>query len=254
MCGRYTLVTDLKLLAEHFGFAADEMRAAGADNVRPRYNIAPSQDAAVVIAPADSQKPALPGDEMTVLVGPERRLVMMRWGLVPAWAKDEKIGDKMINARAETVAEKPSFKNALKSRRCLIPADGFYEWTQTSYGRKAPIRFTMKDGRPFAMAGLYETWKRPEGDVLFSFTIITTEANEVLRPYHHRMPVIIPPERYALWLDTNVTDTEKLQKMLLPYPADEMRGYKVSSAVNSPRNDVPECIEEKPDERGDGRA
>ncbi len=239
-------MTDLTLLAEHFAFAADEMRER---ELKPRYNVAPSQDAPVVISFSASGEGAAaglaPGDEAAVIVGADRRMVTMRWGLVPRWAKEEKIGDRMINARAETVAEKPSFKNALKSRRCLIPADGFYEWAAADGGgRKQPMRFTMADGAPFAMAGLWEAWQRPEGGVVFSFTIITTEANETLRPYHHRMPVILCPEDYEKWLDPAVTDAGLLLPLLRQYPAEKMRAYRVSTAVNSPKNNTPECIEE----------
>lgn len=246
MCGRYTLVTDLTLLAEHFAFAADEMCERA---IPPRYNVAPSQDAPVVISFSAGGEGAAagkaPGDEAAVIIGADKRMVMMRWGLVPRWAKEEKIGDRMINARAETVAEKPSFKNALKTRRCLIPADGFYEWAAAEGGgRKQPMRFTMADGAPFAMAGLWEAWQRPEGGELFSFTIITTEANAALKPYHHRMPVILNPADYEKWLDPMITDADAILPLLAQYPAEKMRAYRVSTAVNSPKNNTPECIEE----------
>jgi len=164
----------------------------------------------------------------------ERELAHVRWGLVPRWAKDPAIGAKMINARAETLADKPSFRTALKHHRCLIPADGFYEWMTSPSGTKQPIHIGMRDRAPFAFAGLLERWLSPAGDVLDTCTIITTRANALLSPLHDRMPAIVPPELFRRWLD--VANTE-VADLLGPYPAEAMGYYPVSTRVNSVRND-----------------
>lgn len=219
MCARYTLTTKLEILQERFGFYTDE------SDIAPRFNLAPSQDAPVVI---EREK---------------RSLQMLRWGLVPYWAKDPKIGYKMINARGETIHEKPSFKTPLKIKRCLVLADGFYEWNKTEDGNKVPLRFVLKMGGPFAFAGLWDYWKNPDGADIISFTIITTGANEIMKPIHDRMPVILRSGEEDVWLDPNLNDEQKLLPLLKPYPSDEMRFYEVSTLVNSPQNDVPKCIE-----------
>ena len=211
MCGRYELHTHPAAIALAFGLGTPPTLA-------PRYNIAPTQDVPVV---RRSQ------------AGP-RELVTMRWGLVPRWAKDPSIGTKMINARSETIAEKPSFRIAFRRHRCLLPADGFYEWKVNPAGGKQPIHLGMKDGAMFAFAGLAERWLSPQGEVLDTCTIITTEANALLSPLHDRMPVIVGVPDYERWLDvanTEVTD------LFTPYPADAMMWYPVSTRVNSVRND-----------------
>lgn len=228
MCGRYSLTTAPEAMRALFGFE-------NLPNLPPRYNIAPTQQVAVVRAPGDGGKAGL------------RELVMMRWGLIPHWAKDASIGARMINARAETLAEKPSFREALKTRRCLVPADGFYEW-RTEDGRKQPFRIGMKGGALFAFAGLWERWTATatgggltEGERVESVTIVTTDANEKLRPIHPRMPVILPPEAFDGWLDP-ANDTAAARALLKPYPAEPMAFYRVRPAVNNARNDEPDCI------------
>jgi putative SOS response-associated peptidase YedK len=172
----------------------------------------------------------------------ERFLSAMKWGLIPSWAKDDKIGGKMINARAETVAEKPAFRSAFKSRRCIIPTSGFYEWKKLERG-KQPFYFYLKDKPVFGFAGLWEEWRDTKsGEVLESCTIITTEANEVLLPVHDRMPVILKTEDYEQGLDSKETDKERLQMLLAPYPANEMSSHPVNHSVNSPAIDSPELI------------
>ncbi|MCI0526850.1 MAG: SOS response-associated peptidase, partial [Nitrospira sp.] len=172
-----------------------------------------------------------------------RVLKLMKWGLVPSWAKDTSTGYKMINARAETVAQKPSFKKSLKHKRCLVVADSFYEWRKVNGGRtKIPMRFVFKSREPFAFAGLWDTWQNPEGGELRSFTIITTGANAVLQPIHDRMPVILRQQDEDLWLDPDLKDVDKLVPLLIPYSSEEMEGYEVSTLVNSPKNDTPACI------------
>lgn len=194
-----------------------------ADLSRPRYNIAPTQ-----------KVPAL-------LVRNGRRvLAEMQWGLVPGWARDKKIGARLINARAETLAEKPAFRNALRKGRCLVPADGFYEW-QKEDKRKIPMYIRLIGGRPFAFAGLYEFWRDADEELL-SCTIITTEANELVRPIHTRMPVILPPEMHKPWLDPTLTEKEAACALLRPMEGRLMEAFPVSSRVNSPRNDDPGCI------------
>ena len=217
MCGRYTLIADLGDLARRFEFDGGEF------SYDPGYNIAPTESV------------------LTVRKVEGREAAFMRWGLVPFWAKDLKIGARMINARAETVAEKPAFRNALKKRRCLILADGYYEWQKTPVGKR-PYRIIMESGEPFAMAGLWETWKDPQGNVVPSCTIITTTANNFLEPIHNRMPVILPRESEEMWLDSGVEDPASLIGILAPYPEECMDAYEVSTMVNYARNDGPEVI------------
>lgn len=192
-------------------------------DVTQRFNIAPSQTAPVVVKTAAG-----------------RTLTGMRWGLVPFWAEDPKIGYKMINARAETVAEKPSYKKCFQQRRCLVPADGFYEW-QKAGSVKRPFRITLEKGAPFAFAGIWDEWQDPGGEKVHSFTIITTEANRALAAIHDRMPVILPQEAEAPWLDP-LLDPRKLQDFLKPYPAEQMTVFEISASVNSPKNDNPQII------------
>lgn len=221
MCGRFTLAVPAEQVAAQF-----QLPATG--ELEARYNIAPTQQIAAVRATEAG-----------------RELTFLRWGLVPSWAKDPSVGARMINARSETVAEKPAFRAALRQRRCLIPADGFYEW-QALAGGKQPFHIRLVDGEPFAMAGLYEHWKTPEGDWLHSCTILTTVANELMEPLHDRMPVIIPPEGYALWLDPGLRDAGPLQELMVPYPADQMVASPVSKAVNRTSNEGPELLTPAP--------
>lgn len=211
MCGRFAQRTDAKRLAREF-------KVEEVPEVKPRYNIAPTQDI-LSIRQAEG----------------EREAVFLKWGLIPSWAKYASIGAKLINARAETVTEKPSFREAFKRRRCIIPTDGFYEWQRTG-GRKRPYFFRMKDERPFGFAGLWERWEGSGSRAINSCAILTTEANEVLRPVHDRMPVILHPDDYELWLGADVREHDLVKEMLRPYPADEMIGYPVSIAINSPHN------------------
>lgn len=218
MCGRYSLKADIAQLAMRFEFAADDVVH------KPAYNIAPTQQV------------------LTVTNDGERHAEYMRWGLIPFWAKDKKIGYRMINARGETVAEKPSFRTALRKRRCLILADGFYEWQKLGGKQKRPMRITLKSEEPFAFAGLWETWQDPEGELVKSCTIITTTANEYLSPIHHRMPVILPQEQESFWLDTSVEDPLALSSAIATYPADAMDAFEVSTLVNNTRNTGPEVM------------
>ena len=219
MCGRYTLTHETASLCRRFSCEA------GGLTLSHRYNMAPGQEGAVVVG----QK--------------GRRLGLMRWGLIPPWAKEAASGYKMINARAETVAAKPSFKGPLARRRCLVLADGFYEW-QRQAGRKAktPFRFVLAGEEPFALAGLWERWAGPEGREILSYTIITTPANELIQSVHDRMPVILDPDDERPWLDPTLTDPTLLTKLLKPFPAAKMAGYPVSPAVNSVKNDDPDLI------------
>jgi putative SOS response-associated peptidase YedK len=225
MCGRYTLRARPAAVAEEF----DLPEVPG---LRPRFNIAPDQPVAVVRF--DPEEGA-------------RRLDFLTWGLVPSWADDLRIGDRMVNARAETVTVRLSFRHPFRYRRCLMAADGFYEW-QRQDGWKRPYFVHMRDDRPFGFAGLWEHWDKPEEPV-YSCTLLTTHANEILAPIHDRMPVIIPRERYALWLDPNTHDPDRLEPLLVPFPADRMEAYSVSRLVNDPDNDVPGCM--RPVETGD---
>lgn len=213
MCGRFTLRTKLNILLQQFHaeLRDDELE------LRPRYNIPPTTDVLVITA-ADGKRWAR----------------TMRWGLLPSWTKDPKKAPLLNNARAETVAEKPSFRSAFKSRRCLIPADGFYEW-KTEGKAKQPYLFRRADEKPLAFAGLWEKWNDIE-----SCTIITTEANAVMEPIHDRMPVILAENDYSEWLDPATTDVAKL---LTPCPPDEIEAVAVNPIVNNARNEVPECIE-----------
>ena len=222
MCGRITLTTDKDDLQSRFGYVD-----LSGTLFTPRYNIAPTQTHPIVRVDED-----------------RRVLVMMRWGLVPFWAKDVKTGYMMINAKSETLTEKASFRTPFKKRRCLVLADGFYEWTHSeNKGAKQPYRFVLTTRQPFAFAGLWDEWQSPEGEKLFTFTIITTNANELMKPIHDRMPVILHEKDEGMWLDPQLNDTEKLSTLLKPYPSNEMEAYKVSTFVNSPKNESPKCIE-----------
>ena len=224
MCGRYSLTSPVEGVRQVFGFLEQP-------NLAARHNIAPTQEVLAVRRHQDE-----PG------AAPARHLVMLRWGLIPAWAKDIAIGSRMINARAETVAEKPAFRAAFAKRRCLVIADGFYEWRGEA-GGKQPYRATLADGGPFGFAGLWESWKsRADGAVIESCTILTTEANELLRPIHPRMPVILDPADFDVWLDPT-RPAAALQAILRPHPAGAMTVYPVSRRVNSVANDDAELIQ-----------
>lgn len=217
MCGRFSFASPPEVVAEVFGLS--EVPA-----LEPRYNVAPTQPVAAVRHEEG-----------------QRCLVFLHWGLIPAWAKDAALGARLINARAETVAEKPAFRAALRARRCLVLADGFYEWARHG-GAKQPYFITFADGRPFALAGLWERWVGG-GQRVESCTILTTTPNEVVAPLHDRMPVILPPPAFDLWLDPAVGDPGRLKQLLRPHPAAGMTAWPVSPRVNSPRVDDPSCRE-----------
>ena len=226
MCGRFTLIAwdEIEGRFVPAGSGMDIIRERFADTGAERYNIAPTQD--VITITSD---------------GETNMAQFMRWGLVPSWAKDISIGSRMINARAETLAERPSFRVAFRRRRCLVVADSFYEWKRDGRSR-TPMRISLESGELFAFAGLWESWKSPEGRRIQSCAIVTTEANDFLAPIHDRMPVILPPDAEPMWLAPDVQDTDALSELLAPYPSDLMSAYEVSSVVNSAANDVPECI------------
>lgn len=224
MCGRYSLTRKEAELVERFGI---EQMLIERDQMKPRYNIAPTQMVPVVI----DQKG-------------ERVLAEMKWGLIPFWAKDKK-GKPIINARSESIAEKPFFKHAASKKRCLIPSDGFYEWKKANK-EKIPMFIHMADRELFAFAGLWDEWKSPDGEVIRSCTIITTEANDKMSPVHDRMPVIVRPEHEPLWMDSSITDIEKLRPVLQPLENDRLDMYQVSSQVNSPANENPNLVEPVP--------
>ena len=222
MCGRYSLTTEADVITERFvGQSTSEARlpARGA-----RYNVAPSQPVWAVVH-----------DE-------EPRIVALHWGLIPSWAKDKAMGTRMINARSEGIAEKPSFRRAIRTRRCLVLADGFYEWKQEGSFR-VPHYIRLKSREPFGFAGLWESWSAPSGETIQSCAIITTAANAFLKRIHHRMPVILPREAEAHWLNPDVQDHQNVLPLLRPYPADDVEGFPVTTVVNAPHNDVPACTE-----------
>ena len=212
MCGRFSFSYTEKFIEENYQVEVD------VSSYKPRYNCAPSQNIAVI------------SNENL------KKLSFYRWGLIPFWAKDMSIGNKIINAKAETILEKPSFKQSFKSKRCLVLADSFYEWKHDK--EKIPYRILMKDKRPFAMAGIWDKWKDAEGKEINSFSIITTEANELIKEIHQRMPVILPRSEEKNWLE--ISDTKFLSSLLHPYNPDEMEAYPISKLVNSPVNDSPE--------------
>ena len=218
MCGRYSLIADLGELARRFEFEGDWLEFESSYNVAPTHNV------------------------LTVVGGEARRAGFMRWGLIPHWAKDHRIGSRMINARAETAAEKPSFRDSLRRRRCLVLADGFYEW-QRNGKEKRPMRVVMRSGEPFAFAGIWSVWKDPEGNRVPSCAIITTTANDVLEPIHERMPVVLPREMEQFWLDPSVEDPAAITDVLNPAPGDAMNAYEVSSLVNSVANNRAEVTQ-----------
>ena len=215
MCGRFTLRTPASVLAKQFDLIFE-------NDLSPRFNIAPTQTVLAV--------------RQTTAAG--REPAWLRWGLIPSWAKDTKLAASLINARAETLAEKPAFRHAFRRKRCLIVVDGFYEWKTLGPKTKEPYLFTLQDETPFAFAGLWDRWAAPDGSVLESGTIVTTAANELLAPLHERMPVILPPDDYGVWLDPAIDDPHVLLPLLVPFAADRLKSERVSPVINNARNDV----------------
>ena len=233
MCGRFRQTRSRKQLEDIFSGRFDAEGLNGNDlEIAPHYNIAPSQKIVTVRQPRDQ---------------PLRRLSLMRWGLVPQWAKEIKVGYKNINARAETAATTPAFRDTFKSQRCLIPADGFYEWQKGKNG-KQPYMFEIAHHENFAFAGLWDQWRDAEKNIIESCAILTTKPNQLVAGIHDRMPVILDPDAYDLWLDPAFSNTAELTAMLKPFPSGRMRGYPVSARVNDPKNDDPGCA--KPFEPG----
>jgi putative SOS response-associated peptidase YedK len=219
MCGRYTLTIDPAELMDRFNLTSADVVT------QPRYNVAPTQSVAVVY------------DESP------RTLSAAHWGLIPSWSKDASIASKMINARAETLDEKPSYRTLLKKKRCLVLADGFYEWQKHEDGSKTPMRITLADGSLFALAGLWDVWKTPEGEWLKTCTVITTSPNALMESIHNRMPAVLTREAEVEWLNKANDDAGYLKSLLAPYPAELMKAYAVSKSVNNVKNDQPAVIE-----------
>lgn len=217
MCGRYTLTTNLQTVAQVFNVAPTL-------ETKPRYNIAPTQEVVSIM-----------DDDGT------KHLAWLRWGLIPKWAKDASIGSRMINIRADTLGEKPSFRRLLDSKRCLMVADGFYEWKEEN-GVKYPIYYTLKDQEPFAFAAIWDSWTNPQGEQIRSCAMITTDPNPLVAQVHNRMPVILPKEARQEWLNTEIHDTKFLESLLVPFPADEMTARQVSRAVNNVAVDNPSVL------------
>lgn len=227
MCGRFAQTPALTTLFSRYTFFGED--EAG---VVPRYNIAPTQRVPVIFGDADGN-----------------HLESMRWGLVPHWTKELASSKPLINARGETAAEKPSFRTPFKRHRCIVPASGFYEWKREG-GKKTPFYIHLTKNRPMAFAGLWDRWDAPDGSILHSFTIITTAANELVKPIHDRMPVILREEDEAMWLDVDQHDPERLKTLLVPYAESEMDAHAVSPLVNSVAHDSEDCLEQAP-EQGD---
>lgn len=226
MCGRYTIIHNVEAIAERFGVSVPPYA------IRSSYNVAPTDAVPIIISD-----------------GGRKELLLAQWGLVPFWAKDREIGNRLINARAETLAEKASFKYALSRRRCLIPSDGFYEW-QSVDGIKQPYYIRLKSGELFAFAGLWETWESPDGSPLISCAIITVEPNALVAPIHTRMPAILKPDDEPVWLFGSPSSSSRrgalemdMLRLLRPYPPDAMAAYPVARQVGNPANDTPTCIE-----------
>lgn len=221
MCGRFTVRKTVEEIGEDFPLE-DFINLI----IKPRHNIAPTQPVAAIRLNSEKGK---------------REATLFQWGLIPSWAKDPSSGSRMINARSETVSEKPSFRVAFQSRRCLVLADGFYEW-QRSKTPKQPYYFKLRSDRVFAFAGLWEHWRGKDGSEIETCTLLTTEPNELMAPIHDRMPVILNSDSYELWLDAN-QKKDAIQKLFDPFPSDKMEAYPISTFVNSPQNDSPRCIE-----------
>ncbi len=221
MCGRYRLGRGREAFVKYFGTDADDL------DWSPRFNIAPTQDVPVVRQDRSE---------------PKRSLSLLRWGLIPRWAADASLGAKLINARSETVADKPSFRACLRERRCLVPADGFYEWKRESKS-KQPYCFALSDDSPFAFAGIWDRWRAPDGSALETCSILTTGPNSLMADVHDRMPVILARDAYDLWLDPAFKNVEDLTALFRPYHPDGMKKYPVSTRVNDAANDDPQCAE-----------
>lgn len=222
MCGRFTLTATFEEIIDRFEIQA----FLEEENYAPSFNIAPSQAVLAVIND-----------------GKSNRMGFLKWGLVPPWAKDAAIGNKMINARSETLSEKPSFRTAFKKKRCIVIADSFYEWKRHEDKSKTPMRIKLKSDELFAMAGIWEAWKSPEGKSLYTCSVITTGPNELMKDIHDRMPVILKPEDEKTWLNPSISDTKDLNKLLVPFDENLMETYEVSSLVNSPKNNSVELIQ-----------
>jgi len=218
MCGRFTLASDKSLLSAEFKVSREIL-----DKLPSRFNIAPSQPIACIVHENQT------------------KVDIMNWGFIPKWAKDPSIGNRMINARAETLDEKPSFKGPLRTRRCLVMADGFYEWKREGSG-KIPYYIRLRNHHPFGFAGLWSEWMSPDGSEIHSCTIITTGPNQLMESIHHRMPVILPKDQREYWLDPRNHTPKELLALLKPYSSDEMEAFVVSKFVNTPANDSKECI------------
>lgn len=222
MCGRFTLTATIEEIINRFdiqAFMEEELYA-------PSFNIAPSQAVLAVIND-----------------GTRNRMGFLKWGLIPPWAKNMSMGNKMINARAETISEKPSFRNAFKKKRCLVIADSFYEWKRHEDQTKTPMRIKLKSDELFAMAGIWEGWKSPDGKPLYTCSVITTGPNELMKTIHDRMPVILKPEDESTWLEPGLLENHKLESLLIPYDDHLMETYEVSPLVNSPKNNTIELIQ-----------
>lgn len=219
MCGRFTSFLSPEIIASTYGVSAPPLLEAS-------YNVAPSQNVMAIRQQTDGRREA----------------AIVRWGLIPSWAKDSSIGNKLINARCETVAEKPSFRTAIRQRRCIVPASGFFEWAATTK-EKIPHYVTKSDGSPLSIAGILEIWKNPAGELIESCTLLTTEANTLMATIHERMPVILHQADLDLWLDRSFTEQKELQRLYKPYPSELMQEWPVSTFVNSPAHNSEECIQ-----------
>lgn len=219
MCGRFTLTSSPEVVADLFDLAEPPQ-------LTPRYNIAPTQESPVV---------------RVLKTEGRRELHLLRWGLIPQWARDPSIGNRMINARSESAAAKPAYRDAFRRQRCLVPGDGFFEWKRLGK-RKQPHYIRMRDGQPFAFAGLWARWQGQEGEQIDSYTILTTEPNDLVRPIHDRMPVILARHDYEIWLDPKIQDAEQLKPLLRPSPSDDLIADPVDTLVNNPAFDDPRCI------------
>lgn len=227
MCGRYTLSSPVEVIADLFEISRNpQMSEAPLPEIGPRYNLAPTQEIPVALV----REPGAP-----------RTLELLRWGLIPYWAKEPSIGNRMINARAESVAEKPAYRHSFKKKRCLVPTDGFYEWKKEGKG-KQPYLIRRRDRQPFAFAGLWSSWRNAEGGKVETFTIVTTSSNNTIRELHDRMPVVIERESFGPWLDPEIGDAAEIQALLRPAPDEDFELVRVSRAVNSPAYDAADCI------------
>jgi len=267
MCGRYRLTAKERWLSEYFNLDPEDLEWAA------RWNIAPTQEVATVRYSSfgDERLPkgtrfasesldadtgsgsASKADPRLDSRQPKRVFGLMRWGLIPYWAKDAAMGAPMINAMSETAAEKPAFKEPMRRRRCLIPADGFYEWRRGGGGKKQAFNIGMRNDELFAFAGLWDRWKNPEGKTIETCTVLTTAANALVADVHDRMPAILRPEDYDLWLDPGVTDPARVAELLRPYDARQMRKYPVSDFVNRAENEGPECGREVEEGEAQGK-